>query len=239
MCVRFGRALLCIRSVPGSKTLLGNGKNTGEDKTRGKKVKIWKNSLVLTGDLCLVVGIWGPVGDSNMGAALPCKSKVAVLQPGKSAQSMQIPACILFVKHGNLVTINRGEQKTVCADGVPIITAGNKPHQNRSHNKIFPPPPSRAALLYDFTLRVLTQKHFKSARWITNLCPRVSDSTGKEAPSIGRQMFYMYLVLNELHAYEVLNKWSLQEVFFNLVFFYIPKSLYKGPKSCKIITSVP
>lgn len=81
----------------------------------------------------------GPVGDSNTGAALPCKSKVAVLQPGKSAQSMRIPACILFAKHGNLVTINRGEQKTVCADSVPIITAGNKPHQNRSHDKIFPP----------------------------------------------------------------------------------------------------
>lgn len=239
MCVRFGRVLRCIGSVPGSKMLLGNGKNTWENKTRRrKKSKDMEKQPGVYREPMPCCWHLGPVGDSNTGAALPCKSKVAVLQPGKSAQSMRIPACILFAKHGNLVTINRGEQKTVCADSVPIITAGNKPHQNRSHDKIFPPPP-RAALLYDFTLWVLTQKHFKSARWITNLCPCVSDSTGKEAPSIGRQMFYMYLVLNELHAYEVLNKWSLQEVFFNLVFFYIPKSLYNGPKSCKIITSVP
>lgn len=109
-----------------------------------KYVKIWKNSLVLTGDLQLVVGIWDP--DSNTGETMPCKSKVAVLQPSKSARSVRIPACIRFAKHRNLVTINRGEQKAVCADSVPFITAGNKPHQNRSHNKIFPPSEGCSAL---------------------------------------------------------------------------------------------
>jgi len=171
---------------------LGMGKTLGKIKQGGKKVKIWKNSLVLTGDLCLVVGIWGPVGDSNMGAALPCKSKVAVLQPGKSAQSMQIPACILFVKHGNLVTINRGEQKTVCADGVPIITAGNKPHQNRSHNKIFPPPFEGCSALWFHAPSPYSETLQISKMDNKSLPPRIWQH--RERGSIHRQTDVLYVL---------------------------------------------
>lgn len=85
----FGRALHHIRSAPGSKTQLGNGKSI-----RGnKKWKKTQHSLV---NCALAFGVLQVT--EKLEKPQHIKSKVAVLQPGTAqaapAQLVQIIACV-------------------------------------------------------------------------------------------------------------------------------------------------
>lgn len=85
----FGRALHHVRSAPGSKTQLGNGKSI-----RGNKK--WKKTQHSLMTCALAIGALQVT--EKLEQPWHIKSKVAVLQPGTAqavpARSVQIIACV-------------------------------------------------------------------------------------------------------------------------------------------------